>query len=69
MNLKTQLKVPVRCPGCQRTQEKSLKELELSPIVRCTCGAQITVGGDLNQVTRSVGKLEKAFDSLKKLGR
>lgn len=69
MDLKSQFKVPIKCPGCGRTSQKSLKDLERSPTVTCTCGARIEVGGDLKKINRSMGDLEKSFKKLERLGR
>lgn len=67
MTLKSKLTIPIKCPGCGRETKKSIQELERSRVVHCTCGAEITVGGDLSKISGSLGKLDDAFARLGKI--
>jgi hypothetical protein len=61
------LRIPIQCPGCKRKIEIPARTSAPGKVIRCRCGAEITLKGD------DLRKTQKAMDdlvaTLKRFGR
>lgn len=52
------LRIPIQCPGCKRKIEIPARTSAPGKVIRCRCGAEITLKGD------DMRKLQKSMDSI-----